>query len=40
MRITYLKLVNFIGIQHGLGTDTFEISFPDNGHKFIKLSCK
>lgn len=40
MRITYLKLVNFIGIQHGLGTDTFEISFPDNGHKFIKLSGK
>ena len=40
MRITYLKLVNFIGIQHGLGTNIFEISFTDNGHKFIKLSGK
>ncbi len=37
MKITRLKLVNFIGIRDGMGKDEIEINFPDNGHKFIMI---
>ena len=37
MRITRLKLVNFIGIRDGMGKDEIEINFPDNGHRFIMI---
>ena len=37
MRITRLKLVNFIGIKHGLNENEIEIVFPDNGNSFTML---
>lgn len=37
MRITRLKLVNYIGIKHGLGENELEIVFPDNGNAFTML---
>lgn len=40
MRITKLKLVNFIGIHNGLGRDEVEIEFPKSDHVFVKLSGK
>jgi len=38
MRITRLKLVNFIGIKDGMNKDEIEIFFPDNGNKFTILN--
>lgn len=37
MRITRLKLVNFIGIKHGLNETELEIEFPENGNAFTML---
>jgi len=38
MKITRLKLVNFIGIKHGTGLDEIEINLnSDNKHKIIML---
>ena len=34
MRISRLKLVNFIGIKHGIDEDEIELNFPDNGLVF------
>ena len=38
MRIVRLKLVNFIGIKHGLNEDEIEIVFPENGNAFTMLN--
>ena len=40
MRITRLKLVNFIGIKNGLGKNEIEITFPNNGNIITSLSGK
>jgi DNA repair exonuclease SbcCD ATPase subunit len=37
MRITRLKLVNFIGIKHGMGRDEIEIKFPTDGKNRITM---
>ena len=37
MRILRLKLVNFIGIMHGLGIDTIEIDFTLGNNKIVML---
>ena len=37
LRITRLKLVNFIGIKHGLNENEIERVFPDNGNSFTML---
>ena len=37
MRITRLKLVNFIGIKHGMGKDEVEINFPKTDNKIVML---
>ena len=37
MRILRLKLVNFIGIKHGLGEDEIEIDFSKSQNKVICL---
>lgn len=34
IRITRLKLVNYIGIYHGMKQEEFEITFPDNENAF------
>lgn len=38
MRIIRLKLVNFIGIQHGMNTNEIEINFPNNGKLITMLN--
>ena len=38
MRITRLKLVNFIGIKSGMNKDEIEIFFPDNDNKFTLIN--
>lgn len=40
MRIERLKLVNFIGIKHGLDKEEIEIIFPDNGNVFTSLNSE
>lgn len=37
MRITRLKLVNFIGIKHGMNRDEVEINFPTDGKNKITM---
>lgn len=38
MRVTRLKLVNFIGIQHGMNTTEIELKFPNNGKLITMLN--
>lgn len=39
MKITRIKLVNFIGIKHGTNLDEIEINFSsDNSHKIVMLN--
>lgn len=38
MKITYLKLVNFIGIYDGLGRTTIEINFSKGSNKIVMLN--
>lgn len=38
MKIERLKLVNFIGIMHGMGRDTIEIDFKKGKNKIV-LFC-
>lgn len=40
MRITYLKLKNFIGIYNGTGLTTFELDFSNNFNRIILLVGK
>ena len=40
IRITRLKLVNYLGIYHGMKKDEFEITFPDNGNAFTMFLGK
>lgn len=40
MKILRLKLVNYIGIKHGLDQDEIEINIPDNDIPFIMLIGK
>jgi DNA repair exonuclease SbcCD ATPase subunit len=40
MRITKLRLKNFIGVKAGTGRDEIEIDFPENSNKITLLSGK
>lgn len=40
MRITYLKLINFIGIYNGTGLSEFEMKFDNNKNKIVLLLGK
>ena len=35
MKVLRLKLVNFIGVMHGLGKDEIEIDFTKGNHKIV-----
>ena len=40
MKITYLKLINFIGIYNGTGLSEFEMKFDNNKNKIVLLLGK
>jgi DNA repair exonuclease SbcCD ATPase subunit len=40
MRITYIRLKNFVGIRAGLGSPDFELDLGEEGNLFVMLSGK